>query len=446
MPKLNIQREDVAPCRVKLTVELPVERVASVHKDSVARFNRQAPIKGFRPGKIPAKILLGRFGEAIAEHAKGELLEAGLREAIEQSGLEPESRPVVENEKALRVLPGESFVFAFAFDVAPEFELPDYKGIEVTRDTAAVSDDSVSEWIDTWLQRQAHYAKVDRPAAEGDLLKASYKAVLPEGGEEPPASAKFYIEAEDTWLPLRQPELLPGVTTLLAGSVAGDEKDIEVTFPEDHGEESLAGRTFPYHVSISEVHGLEKPELDDDLAQKVGMDTAEQIRERVRENLDVEKKREQDRVVRDQVVRALTANLDFALPSIMLNRTVANVMQRLREEQARGGAQPEDAQKSHDEMLARANQRAREELVRFYVLQKIAEAEDIKVEAKDLDQALDMFAEMQRATPKVVLRRLRDSGRLNELLLNLREAKTVDRLVELAKVNETEGEPGDAKP
>lgn len=440
MPKLNIQRENVAPCRVKLTVELPAERVAKVHRDSVVKFNRQAPIKGFRPGKIPAKLLLSRFGEAIADHAKGELLEAGVREAIEQSGLEPESRPAIEDEKTLRVLPGESFVFAIAFDVAPEFTLPDYKGIEITREGAAVSDDSVAEWIDTWLQRQAHYAKVDRPAAEGDLLKASYKATLPADSEEPPASAKFYIDAEDTWLPLRQPELLPGVATLLAGSVAGDEKDIEITFPADFGEEVLAGRTFPYHVSVSEVHGLEKPEFDDELAQKVGMESAEQIRERVRENLGVEKKREADRVVREQVVRALTATLDFPLPSIMYTRTAANVMQRLREEQARGGGMPEKTQKSHDEMVARANQRAREELVRFYALQKVAEAENIQLEAKDLDQALDMFAEMQQVTPKVVLRRLRDSGRLNELLLSLREAKTIDRLVELAKVNETESE------
>lgn len=440
MPKLNIQRENVAPCRVKLTVELPVERVAKVHRDSVVKFNRQAPVKGFRPGKIPAKILMGRFGDAIAEHAKSELLEAGVREAIEQSGLEPESRPVIEDEKTLRVLPGESFVFAFVFDVAPEFTLPEYKGIEVTRDAAAVSDDSVAEWIDTWLQRQAHYTKVERAAAEDDLLKASYKATLPEGGEAPPPSAKFYIEAEDTWLPLRQPELLPGVAALLAGCKAGDEKDIEITFPADFGEACLAGRTFPYHVSVSEVHGLEKPEFDDALAQKAGLDSAEQIRERVRMNLEVEKKREADRAVRDQVVRALTATLDFPLPAIMLNRTVASVMQRLREEQARSGAKPENAQKSHDEMVARANQRAREELIRFYALQKVAEAENIQLEAKDLDQALDMFAQMQQVTPKVVLRRLRDSGRLNDLLLNLREAKTVDRLVELAKVTETAAE------
>lgn len=443
MPKLNIQREDVAPCRVKLTVELPAERVAKVHRDTVNKFNRQAPIKGFRPGKIPAKLLMGRFGDAIAQHAKGELLEAGVREAIEQSGLEPESRLAVEDEEALRVLPGESFVFAVTFDVAPEFELPDYKGIEVTRGGAAVTEDSVSEWIDQWLQRQASYAIVDRAAAEGDLLKASYQATLPEG-EEPPPSAKFYIEAEDTWLALREPELLPGATGLLVGCQAGDEKDIEITFPEDHGEESLAGRTLPYHVSVSEVHGLEAPQLDDELAQKAGLETADEVRERVRERLAIEKKREQDSAVRDQVLRALVANLDFPLPPTMLNRAAAAAMQRLHEEQMRAG--DGQAKGNHEELVARANQRAREELIRFYTLQKIADLEDIKVEAQDLDQALEMFASMQQATPKVVLRRLRDSGRLNDLLANLREAKTVDRLVELAKVTETEGEQGESKP
>jgi len=440
-PKLNIQREDVAPCRVKLTVELPAERVAKVYNASVASFNRQAPVKGFRPGKIPLKLLMSRFGEAIADHAKGELLQAGLEEAVTQSELEPETRPVIEDEKSLRLLPGESFVFAVSFDISPSFALPEYKGIEVTRDASDVSDDSVAEWIDNWLERQSRYAKVDRPAAEGDLLKASYKAVIPEGAEAPAATAKFYVEAEDTWLPLRDPELLPGATALLAGSVAGDEKDVDISFPAEHGEASLAGRTFTYHIAISEVHGLEKPEFDDELAQKVGMESADEIRDRVRENLGVEKKREQDRALRDQVVRALTAGLlDMPLPPTMLNRTVASAMQRLREQAQQEGTSPEETQKNHEQTLARANQQAREELVRFYVLDKIADAEQIKVEPADLDQAVGMFAEMERATPKVVLRRLRDSGRLNQLLMNLREAKTVDRLVELAKVTEAAGE------
>jgi trigger factor len=438
-PKLNIQREDVAPCRVKLTVELPAERVEKVYNASLLTFNRQAPVKGFRPGKIPRKLLLRRFGDDIANHTKGDLLQAGVEEAIEQEGLEPETRPVVEDEKDLRVLPGESFVFSVAFDVPPTFELPEYKGIAVSRDASAISEDSVAEWIDGWLQRQAQYAKVDRPAAEGDLLKASYKAQLPEGAEEPPATAKFYIDAEDTWLPLRDPELLPGAAALLVGCEAGTEKDVEITFPEDHGEESLAGRTLTYHISISEVHGLEKPELDDDLAQKAGLETADEIRERVRENLDAEKKQEQDRAVREQVLRALTADADFALPPTILSRTVGSAMQRLREQEMRAGTSPEDLQKNHEQLVERANEQAREELVRFYMLGRIADLEDIKVEASDLDQAVQMFAQMEQATPKVVLRRLRDSGRLNQLLLNLRESKTIDRLIELAEVAEVDG-------
>ena len=438
-PKLNIQREDVAPCRVKLTVELPAERVEKVYNESLRLFNRQAPVKGFRPGKIPRKLLLRRFGEEIANQTKGELLQKGLEEAIEQEGIKPETRPGIEDENDLKVRPGESFVFCVSFDTPPQFELPEYKGIEVARDTAVVSDDSVGEWIDDWLQRQAKYDKVERPAAEGDLLKATYKAELPEDGEEPPATAKFYIEAEDTWLPLREPELLPGVTALLSGCEAGTERDVEITFPEDHGEESLAGKTLPYHITISEVHGMEAPELDDELAQKAGMESADETRQRVRENLDSEKKQEQDRAVREQVVRSLTAAVTFDLPPTMLNRTAASAMQRLREQQVQAGSSPEDVQKDHEQLVEQANRQAVEELRRFYILNRVAEVEDIKVESKDLDEAINMFASMEKATPKVVLRRMRESGRINQLLLNLRESKTVERLVELAEITETDG-------
>lgn len=437
-PTLNIQREELAPCRIKLTVEMPAERVAKTYDESLRMFNLKAPVKGFRPGRIPRKLLLRRFGDDIAGQAKGELLQKGVQEAIEQEGLEPETRPTIEDENTLILRPDDSFVFSVAFDTSPQFELPEYKGIEVSRDTAAVSDDSVGEWIDNWLERQAQFAAVDRPAAENDMLKATYKAELPED-EEIPATAKFYVEGEDSWLPLREPELLPGITALLSGCKAGDERDVEITFPEDHGVESLAGRTLSYHIAIGEVQGIEKPELDDELAKKAGMENAEEIRQRVRENLDAEKVRDQDRAVRDQIVRSILSMVDFELPPTVLSRTAGNAMQRLREEQQRQGASPEDMQKQNEELVERANEMARDELRRFYLLSRIADAEDIKIEGKELNDMVEALAGMEKATPKVVLRRLQESGRINQLLMNLRETKTVDRLVELANVTETDG-------
>jgi len=187
------------------------------------------------------------------------------------------------------------------------------------------------------------------------------------------------------------------------------------------------------------VHGMEAPELDDELAQKAGMESADEIRQRVRENLDSEKKQEQDRAVREQVVRSLTAAVTFDLPPTMLNRTAASAMQRLREQQVQAGSSPEDVQKDHEQLVEQANRQAVEELRRFYILNRVAEVEDIKVESKDLDEAINMFASMEKATPKVVLRRMRESGRINQLLLNLRESKTVERLVELAEITETDG-------
>ena len=438
-PRLHIQREDVAPCRVKLTVELPAEQVAKTYDECLRMFNRKAPVKGFRPGKIPRQMLVRRFGQEILEQTKGELLQKSVEQAIEQEGLEPETRPVVEDLKTLVLRPGESFVFAVSFDTTPQFELPDYNGIEATRDASAISEDTVGEWLDNWLERQAHFVTVDRPAMAGDMLKATYKAEWPEDAEELPATAKFYIQGEDSWLPLRDPELLPGITALMEGCKAGDERDVEITFPEDHGTGPLAGKTLAYHIAVAEVQSLEKPELDDELARKAGLENADEIRQRVRENMEAEKKNQQESAVREQVLRSLLAKVQFDLPPTVLNRTVANAMQALRERLTREGASPEDLRNRQQELLAQANEQAVDELRRLYLLGRIAEAEDITIDNREAGEVIDAYARMHKVTPKLMLRRLQESGRINQILLNLREAKTVDRLVALAKVTETDG-------
>lgn len=426
------------PCLLKLDIEIPADESRQVFERTVQTFNRSVKVPGFRPGKTPRSLLVGRYGDEINKETTRELIQTGMRRVLEQEAITPETNPRIENEDAVVYREGEPFVFAITFDVAPEFELPEYKGIRVSRDGTAVADSSVDEVISGWLQQRASYERVERPSAAGDLLKVSYCGTLEDETVTPPETASFLLNAQETWLALREPELIPGVSSELTGLSAGAEKNVTVSFPADFGIEALAGQKAAYHFTIHEVHAAQVPELDDSMAKQIGAESADQVRERVRQNLEAEKTRREDQAVRDQIIRCLVGNLEFPLPPNMLRRESYQILNRLYENEARSGASADSLKERLKELMDQANKRAQIQLRQHYILEKIADAEDLKVEANELEGAIRTLSNVHRVSVKVMARRLRESDRLADLLQSIREAKTLDRLVSLADIVETD--------
>jgi trigger factor len=435
---LTVVRTDVEPCRVKLDIEVPVERVRKVYEDTVKTFNQHGRVAGFRPGKVPRPMLLRQYGKQIEQEARRELVNSGLREALEKEPVEPETRPRVENEDALSVSPDRSFVFSLSFDVPPKFNLPLYKGIHVSRRPSLVGDDQVKEAIDGWLQRRVSFAKVERPSQPGDLLKVSYEGRL-DGGAELPEASRFYLSARETWLALREPELIPGTVRGLVGLAAGETRELDAAFPETFNDQALAGKTIHYSFSVVEVQGSQVPELTDDLAKSAGAESVQQMREKVRDNLKAQHDRSEDQSVRQQILTALLAGLDIPLPPTRLRIASYDALMRLYDREVRRGATPEQLQPRADELRRLADEEAVRTLKRFYVLQRIAQEEKIEPDMDRLNDVLQYMAANQDVAPKVLVRRLRESGRLDDVVVSVREEMVLDRLVALAEVAGAEG-------
>jgi len=429
----------VEPCHIKLDIEVSEARSGKAFAKTVKLFNQKVKVSGFRPGKVPRKLLLKRFSAEIADATKRELMEVASREALEQEEITPGTNPFVENEEAVSFVKDQPFVFAITFDVAPEFELPEYKGLQVTRDTSAIGDDLVQGVIDGWLQQRASYEKVDRAAAAGDLLKATYKGVLPDGIPPPPQTSNFFLDAQETWLALREPELIPGTIQALMGVEAGDEKDVEITFPDDFGVESFAGQVVEYHFKIHEVHAAQVPEFDDDIAKELGGEDAASVRESVRGHLKNQQVSEQQEAVQGQILQALTTGLEFSLPPRLLQRETSQILRRMFEQAVRGGASPEDTQSRRPEFLERADQIARQNLKAQYLLNKIADAENIQVDQNEIARTLEGMAKAGEMSLKTVARRLRDSGRFADVVMDIRRSKALSHIISLADITEIEG-------
>ena len=440
-PRLTVLRTDIEACHIKLDIEVPADQVNHRLDEAVALFRKSARVPGFRPGKTPRALLLKRFGDGIVEEAKKGLIQDAVKQACEMEKVEPETTPRLENEEAVTLLADAPFVFSVSFDTAPQFELPDYKGLPVTKQNTDIKDDAVQEVIDGWLQQRASYGKVDHPAEAGDLLKVTYKGTLQDDGPEPPETAAFFLEAEETWVALREPEIIPGTVAALIGVEAGDVKEIEVTFPEDYSEPSLQGRNAKYNFEILEVHAAQIPELTEEVAKEVGADSVEEVRGRVRKNLEENHEREQEESVRRQIVDSLIEKVDFPLPPTLLRAETHQAFSRIVEANVRSGQNEDDVKSRQQEIAAMAGELAERQLRRYFILRKIAEAEELKVDPQELAQVIEGLSRYHKTPVKTMQRRLQESGRIADIIIGLRENKTIAHLVSLAEVSDRESEP-----
>ncbi len=430
---LTVVRTEVEPCRVKLDIEVPLERVRQVYENTLKAFNQHGRVSGFRPGKVPKALLLRQYGTQMDQECRRELVRAAVRETLEKETVPPETTPRVEDEDKLTVSPDRAFVFSVSYDVAPTFSLPEYKGIRVSRSQVTVGDEQVEEAISQWLQRRASFEKSDRASQAGDLLKVSYEGALAEPVELPETS-RFYLSARDTWLALREPELIPGTVQGLLNLAAGQTRELDVVFPETFNDKALAGRRAHYRFSVLEVHGTRVPELTDELAKSAGVESVAQMRDRVRENLKAQQDHAEDQSVRQQVLTALLANLDMPLPPTRLRIASYEAMMRLYDREMRRGATPEQLGSRQEELRRQADEEALRSLKRFYVLERIAKTEKIEPDLERVNALIGYMASSNRVTPKVMVRRLRENGRLDDVVVSVREDMVLDRLVELAEV------------
>ncbi len=439
-PKLNVIRKDLETCHIRLDIEVTSEDVKRNLNEMVNTFRKSARVPGFRTGKAPRNLLLRRFKKDIFDETKRKLIQESMREACDQEGLVPETSPRVENEDAVTLVEDAAFAYAVTFDVAPSFELPEYKGVKLSRKSTDVDDQSVQEVIDSWLQQRASYEKVDRPAVAGDLLKLTYHGRLLDAGADLPESAKFILDAEETWLGLREPEIIPGAIKALIGVEAGDEKQLNVEFPEDFLEHSLIGRKAEYSFSIIEVHVAQVPQLDDELARQIGAENADQVRNQVKENLEADKTRELDKSMREQAVNALMEKVECDLPPTILSAEAYQIFVQMFQEAMRNGQPQEDMKARQKELLEEARKIAHLKIKRQYIFGKIAEKENIGVTKEETNAMVDAASKHNKISPKVMLKRLQESGRINDFVMGIREAKAIDRVIELAEIDEATNE------
>lgn len=410
-----------------LTVEVDADQVAKALDKAFKQVAAKVNVPGFRKGKVPRAIFEARFGvESLYADAIDILLPDAYMEAVKATGIDPIDRPEIEIQEFAK---GKPFRFSAKVQVKPEVELGQYKGIEVPVKDFSVKPEEVEEELKRMQERHAELIVVEDGTVEnGDRAVIDYEGFI---NGEPFEGGK----AEKYSLDIGSNTFIPGFEEQIVGMARGEEKEIQVTFPEDYHRDNLKGQTAVFKVKLHEIKRKQLPALDDEFAKDVSeFDTLDEYKQDIEAKLKVRKEKEREQYVESTVVEKASESATVDIPEVMVDNEVD---QMIREFSSRLRLQGMSLElylqfTGQDEAKLREQLRgdARKRVLQSLVLEAIARAENITVDEQDVQEELEKLSE-QFKRPADELKQLYEAnGMLDSLKKDLEIRKAVKLLVE----------------
>jgi trigger factor len=428
---------DVSQTRKELKIEIEAEQVRAEFERVAGEYARAANVPGFRKGHAPVAVVRTRFKKDIRNDVLQRLIPQAVEQAVRESGLAVLGQPDVhlEPENVEELGKGPISLHAHV-EVYPEVALGEYKGIEAARRVRPVTDQTVQEVIDNLREASAALQPVeDRPSQEGDTVTADIQGRY----LEPPSDED--ISAEDVDVVLGGEGVLPAFTENLTGVRPDEAKTFTVAYPEDFSSKGLAGKTIEYTATVTAVRRKELPEIDDDWVKSLGeegVETVEQLRARVRENLTKNAEGESEHRLRDEVLTRLIERHQFEVPETLVSYQANQMLQATLRDMMRRGMDPRGEDVNWEAVRDMVRQRAGEDLRGSMLLERVADAEQIEVSEEEIEAEIHSIAEGTRQSVEQVRAALTKQGGERSIADRLRNRKALDLLVQHAQVREEE--------
>ena len=405
----------------EIEIEIPAAEVSRETETLIQKYQKVARLPGFRRGHVPASIIRQRFAGDIKNDVVDALVPRYFRKQADKLGLIPVSQPRVTD---LYLREGEPLRFKASFEVMPEIRAEGYKQLRADKPTISVTDEEVEQSLNDLREQHAMFTSVEgRPLTDGDFAQVSLNG-KPKDGEGNP------VHMDDILVEIAGKNTMPEFTENLRGAAAGDERSLDVTYPEDSSDKRLAGKTFTYTVKVQSIKQKSLPELNDQFAKELGEFTGlDEVRKRLREGMEAERKHAAEREAKDKLVAELVKRNEFEVPEALVERQIDIRLERGLRALAAQGMKPEDIKKMDFNRL-RAGQReqALQEVKASLLLDKIAEEENIEVSDAEIDQGVEALAKQSKQTPEAIRARLTRDGALDRIRNRIRNEKTLDFL------------------
>ena len=431
---MNVTVENLAPCKKLLRVEVDAKAVDEAFDAVTKDFQKQASLPGFRPGKAPRAMVLKKYEPDIKDEVKRKLIGDSYRKALDEKKIAVIGYPDIEEIQFGR---GQTLQFAATIETAPEFQLPEYKGLPARREAKSVTVADVDRAIELLARQHTKFETVARELRLGDVAVVNYTGTCdgkPITDTAP--TAKGLTEQKNFWVDAASDSFIPGFGDQIIGAKAGDKRAVNVDFPADFVTKQLAGKKGVYEVEVVEVKEKVLPPIDDAFAKKYDAENLPKLREGVQRDLENELKYSQAKAVRGQIIRALLTATNFDLPETAVAHETRTVVYDIVRENSQRGVARDLIEKQKDEIYSAAAQSAKERVKLSFLIQRIAEKEGIQVSQDEVLKRVQSLAMAYQIPLEKFLKDLQKRNGVAELYDQIAHEKVLAFLEQNAKIEE----------
>ena len=435
---------DVSPTRKEIKIEIEPAEVRSTYDRISQQYSKAATVPGFRPGHAPTSVVRTKYKGEIRGEVLRELLPEAVHNAIAEHSLAALGEPEVEfdNTQDIEHMGEAPLTLKVGVEVLPEITLDTYKGLEAVRRRRPVTDDDVQHLIDSMRDASASLQPVeDRASEPGDTVTINARGKIV---EEPESEE---IKVDDVEVVLGGEGVMAEFTEGLTGVKPEDTRTFAVDYPADYNSKGLAGKKIEYVTEVTAVRHKELPEFDDEWAKSLGdFDSAEELKTKVREDLEARSAAESDRHLRDEVIRKLLDGHQFEVPQSMVDQQTDFRLEGVARQMMSRGIDPRTAQVNWEAAREELKGQARDDVRATMLLEKIVAAENISVSDEEVEAEIDALATASRQPLEQVRAALTKDGGERSIAHRLRNRKALDLLIENASITEGEwSEPKEAE-
>ena len=431
LEKVQINLKETDACTRKMEAKYTADLVDAAFKDAVREAGKYAQLPGFRKGKAPASLIMSKYKDYILDDVTKVLQQGAFRKLTENKDLDIVSFGQLNAEN--KPESGKDYEFSMDVEVAPQFELPTYKGLEVKVEEKETLDEHYEAQLKYIKNLYAEFLNVEDPAVAGDMLKVSYESdfVLPEDAS---ASLKRSVQSSESWFYLSEPEQIPGMLKAMTGAKKGDEVKFKADFPADWREPGLAGKSVNYTVKVAEIQRRVPIESEEKLAEKLGMENVDKmhefLKEKAKNELEEGKKAQIREKVADMVVSAVP---DFEMPKGVLGMASQREFSRIADQLVRQEEDVEKFKAEKDKHLEDAKKAAETKMKKFFILRKIANQENITVSQDEVDLQIRQMSAYLGYKEKDIRKMLDSNGGYSEIQSDILMGKVIAFIADQAK-------------
>ncbi len=430
---MKISVKDSGVCRKTLSIEIPADVIAEERAETLKVYSKHASIPGFRKGKAPQQVVARKYAKEIKQDLEERMVPKFYQDALQESGLQVVT--VIDVSK-VNIEEGQLLGFDVVVDVEPEFKLPKYTDIPIKEEKDAVTDAQVQEQVDAIRNQHANYEEVEGKTVEaGDMAQLDYEATI--GGkslEEVAPEAKGIGKGSGYWVSADEHAFLPGMGEAIVGLNVGDKKDVEIEFPETFMVKELAGVKAAYSIEVTAVRVRTLPEIDETLLSRLQVDSEEDLRSKIREQLEQQAENKALGAKHEQLVKYLIKKTKLDVPDSIVKQQTRDTMYDIAQRRMMMGATQEQIGEQQEDILKEAQDRALENVKLRYIGLGIAKELELDASEIEIDEEIATMAIRQQKDARTLRKEMEENDTIDSIGEQIRFNKALDHMLENAKI------------